>query len=200
MNYMNKQTKSVRKKKTGSGHSALIELARAVGDFIRYWGFRRIHGEIWTHLFLSQTPLSGADLVKKLKVSKALISPAIRQLERYQLITKVASADPRVKKYIAESDYKAVIKSILIKRELPMLSEIQNLFHELQIQTKNDPVTSADINKTRLIELQNFTMQANLLVGALISLKELNDISTLANSSQHNSQNSNNSTSKENGV
>lgn len=190
---MEKQSKSVRTIKNKSSNAALFDLGRAVGDFIRYWGFRRIHGEIWTHLFLSQQPLSGADLVKNLKVSKALISPAIRQLEKYRLIRKVSSEDPREKRYVAESDYLVVIKSVLMQREAPMLSEIQSLFLELQKQTHGDPSQGSKINLNRLYELQNMTLQANFLVAALLSLNEFSDINLLAEALHQNSVNSNKS-------
>jgi DNA-binding transcriptional regulator GbsR (MarR family) len=67
------------------------QLSTFIGHFIRYWGFRNIHGQIWTIVYLSETPLSGAEIVKFLKVSKALVSPALKELEMEGLIKKVES-------------------------------------------------------------------------------------------------------------
>jgi two-component system phosphate regulon sensor histidine kinase PhoR len=43
----------------------LHSLSEQIGDFIQYWGFKKIHGMIWTHLYLSSTPLSAHELIQK---------------------------------------------------------------------------------------------------------------------------------------
>lgn len=52
----------------------LEDLANEVGDFICYWGFKKIHGRLWTHIYLARVPLDAGQLMQRLKVSKALIS------------------------------------------------------------------------------------------------------------------------------
>ena len=52
----------------------LNKLADEVGELVYNWGLKRVHGRIWTHLFLSNRPLDASDLVKRLDISKALIS------------------------------------------------------------------------------------------------------------------------------
>ena len=75
------------------------KLSLSIGNFIRYWGFRRIHGAIWTQVFLSKTPLSCTDLTERLGLSKALISPALEELCHYHLIQVVASPNDKTKLY-----------------------------------------------------------------------------------------------------
>ena len=59
----------------------LQQLSTRIGHFIRYWGFRKIHGEIWSIVYLAKVPLSGIEISRILKVSKALVSPALKELE-----------------------------------------------------------------------------------------------------------------------
>ena len=62
------------------------ELTKLVGLFIQYWGFKKIHGQVWASIFLSKQPIDSTTLVKRLGVSKALVSLAIKDLLHYKVI------------------------------------------------------------------------------------------------------------------
>lgn len=106
--------------------------AGLVGDFIRYWGFRRIHGEIWAVTFLTKEPLSGTDLMKILGVSKALISPALKELEDEGLIVAAQSENSKVKRYQAVEDVSEVIKGVLDRREKVLVERIGSEFSKVK--------------------------------------------------------------------
>lgn len=135
MNYMKKQTEK-----------HLAALSGAVGDFIRYWGFRRIHGEIWTQVYLSEKPLSGVELTERLGVSKALVSPALQELQDYKLIL-VKLEDGKTKRYFANPDVFGVIKEVLQKREMALIEDAQK--HFSKVNASDDP----GLNKERLERL-----------------------------------------------
>lgn len=147
MNYMKKQSSDEKK---------LAQMADTVGDFIRYWGFRRIHGQIWTQVYLSKAALSGADLTKRLSVSKALISPALVELENYGLITS-HQKDKKTKTYQACSDVVGVIKKILAEREQILIATAAHRASELQktVKDENHPLIEHDRLK-RLGEMIEF--------------------------------------------
>lgn len=109
----------------------LLDLSESIGDFIRYWGFRRIHGQIWTQVYLSSIALSGADLAQRLNVSKALISPALQELQDYKLILCQAE-DGKTKRYSANPNVFGVIKEILLEREVKLLTKIEANFQTLK--------------------------------------------------------------------
>ncbi len=110
-------------------------LASDVGDFIRYWGFRRIHGEIWALVYLSEAPLSGTEIVERLQVSKALVSPALKELEDEGLIERVISENSKVKRYAAVDDVEKVIKGVLKRREKVMLEKAWKSYSALPKST-----------------------------------------------------------------
>ena len=147
MNHMEKHSYDAKK---------LARMADAVGDFIRYWGFRRIHGQIWTQVYLSKESLSGADLVKRLSVSKALVSPALVELEDYGLIT-AHYKDKKTKTYQARPDVVGVIKKILAEREQVLIAEAALRISDLSRDVKNDqhPLVEMDRLK-RLSEMIDF--------------------------------------------
>jgi DNA-binding transcriptional regulator GbsR (MarR family) len=155
---------------------ALRELSSSVGDFISYWGFRRIHGEIWALVYLSKTPISGAELVQALKVSKALISPALKQLEDYELIFQVKSEDSRAKLYQANPNFMEVIKKVLTSRELPMLAKVQNKISKLN---HSEP-QKAELNLQRLELLSEMVLQANMALLYLTQLESFGDVLMLS--------------------
>lgn len=153
MNYMGETSRS-------KINTNLIKLSRTIGDFIRYWGFRRIHGQIWTQIFLSQKALSGADLTRSLKVSKALVSPALKELLKHKLIVE-QKLDAKTKAYTANPNVLEVIRKVLTKREAVLIKKAEENFKDLQKSLIDDPLK---INTSRLKELESL-----ISVGSLAS-------------------------------
>ena len=147
----------------------LQALSISVGHFIRYWGFRRIHGAVWTQLYLSQTPLSGAELTKRLLLSKALISPALTELEEYQLIKPIKSENEKTKLYIANDDVENVIKHILRIREKKMLEAVAKNLKNVQ---KTDSANT-DLNTMRLAKLTQMVESAQFMLELILNSGDL---------------------------
>lgn len=142
----------------------LIPLAASVGDFIRYWGFRRIHGQIWTLIYLSSEPLSGAELTKSLKVSKALISPALKELEAYNLIERVESENDKTKRYRANPDIFGVIQQVLISREREILQRVSAQFGILA------NAKTSTLDPARLESLGEMIASANTCINGIVQI------------------------------
>ncbi len=140
----------------------LKRLAGSVGDFIRYWGFRRIHGQIWTVVYLSKNPVSGVELTKILQVSKALVSPALKDLESYRLITRLPG-DLKTKRYTANADVFAVIKNILETREQVLLTKASKHFFDLSGEQ------NLNLEESRVDSLSVMIDSANFLLMSLLS-------------------------------
>lgn len=146
----------------------LIKLSRTIGDFIRYWGFRRIHGQIWTQIFLSQKPLSGAELTRSLNVSKALVSPALKELLKHKLIFE-QKLDAKTKTYTANPNVLGVIRHVLETREAALIKKAEKNFKDLKKSIVNENST---INMTRLKDLESM-----ISVGSMASDFVINNLS-----------------------
>ncbi len=118
-----------------STHPELDEVANRVGEFIQYWGFKKIHGKIWTHLFLSDIPLDATTLVKRLRVSKALVSFSIHDLLDYNVIREVARGRGRTVLYEASPDVTGVILNVLRLRERKMMTHVESSTVQLERST-----------------------------------------------------------------
>ncbi|MDH4468401.1 MAG: hypothetical protein QE271_10105 [Bacteriovoracaceae bacterium] len=163
MNKMKKQSKAQKLNKE------FQELSLSIGNFIRYWGFRRVHGAIWTQLYLSRGPLSCTQLVKNLKLSKALISPALEELCGYKLIEQVPSSNDKMKYYQAVSNVRDVVKSILKAREKMMLDEINKHFSKFLGKNSKNAV----LDHARIQNMQEMILSANMMLEYILSENEV---------------------------
>lgn len=145
---------------------SLNQLAEQIGLFIQYWGFKKIHGQLWTHIYLSANPISALELGKRLEVSKALVSLSIKDLLEYDLILPVESPNKKLKLYIANPDVFTVILEVLKSREAPMLTKIEKTFSALEANYEKNPSVELDSKKVELLG-QMITM-ANLTLQSLI--------------------------------
>lgn len=153
---------------------SLVLLANTVGDFIRYWGFRRIHGELWTLIFLAKKPMSGAELSSALKVSKALVSPALKELEEYKLIFQTDAQDAKTKRYEANPDVFGVIQQILVEREMVILQEARSNYNLLR--ERNDD----SLDSSRLKELGEMINAANGFIKGVAKMDSMKKMKFLA--------------------
>ncbi len=147
--------------------SELDALANHIGYFIEYWGFKKIHGQIWTHIWLSKSPIDATSLVKRLQVSKALVSLAVKDLISYDVIRVHGQGDRRKILLVANPDVQTVISNVLLKRETVMLEQIRAQFektNDLNEQTKTD----LDLDEGKLVSMQIMIQLAQMSLATLI--------------------------------
>ncbi len=142
-------------------------LVDQLGSFIQYWGFKKIHGQIWAHIWLAKNPIDATTLVQRLDVSKALVSLAIKDLLEYDVIRTVNHGDRRRLLLIANEDVQTVIANVLKKRESVMLTAIlksQNSVDALDQKNKD----KFDLDQNRLDQMKIMTTMAEMALSSLI--------------------------------
>lgn len=147
----------------------LRKLSLSIGQFIRYWGFRRIHGAIWTQLYLSNTPLSCTNLATRLGLSKSLISPALEELCNYKLIYELPAPNEKTKIYAATANINEVIQHILKSREAKILQEITEDFSKLSDSSS----TNDSVDQKKVTQLGEMIFSANMMLELMIAQKEI---------------------------
>lgn len=150
----------------------LEKLAEQVGEFIHYWGFKRIHGKIWTHMFLAKKPLDAADLVREMKISKALVSISLRELLDFEVVIEAGKSERGTNLYRTNPDILAVILKVLREREKKMLLEVRNAFEQLAAapQEKRE---ATGVSQKRLAQLASLITNAETSLDSLIALKSV---------------------------
>lgn len=109
-----------------------------VGDFIEYWGFKNVQGRIWAHLYLSKEPLDAAELMKRLDVSKGLISISLKDMLQFQVIEECGKSDRGTVVYHANPNQRQVIFNVLRQRERMMMSRVSTSIRVLDKMPKKD--------------------------------------------------------------
>ncbi len=148
------------------------KLAEQVGEFIHYWGFKRIHGKIWTHLFLAKQPLDAADLVREMKISKALVSISLRELLDFEVVFEAGKSARGTNLYRTNPDILAVILKVLREREKKMLYEVRTAF-ELLGAAPHDQREKAGISPKRITQLSTLIQNAETSLESVIALKSV---------------------------
>ena len=100
-------------------HRRVMEVAEAIGDFIAYWGFKSIHGRVWTVIALRDEPTTQAQVCHLLGVSRASVSTVVSELVGHGLLRAVD--ERRNSPYVAVFDFWPVVADVLRKREWLLL-------------------------------------------------------------------------------
>ena len=145
----------------------LENLADQIGEFIEHWGFKKIHGEIWTHIWLAKDPMDATTLVAHLQVSKALVSLATKDLLQYNVIRIVGKGSRRKILLEANRDIRSVIAKVIINREAQMLESVMG--HCRKTNMMNDKIKrDLDLDEEKLQSLQMFIGIAQIALAAMI--------------------------------
>jgi DNA-binding transcriptional regulator GbsR (MarR family) len=163
----------------------LCELASEVGNFIRYWGFKKIHGKIWTHLYLSKVPLDAGTLMRRLNVSKALMSLSLHDLMDYEVILEAGKSDKGTQLFTANQDVVTVIVNVLKRRERKMLELIQATHKTLKDRLASpaglDPVCAQKLKNLEAMIQEAKVNLDSILELATLDLNSWQDIAQIKN-------------------
>jgi DNA-binding transcriptional regulator GbsR (MarR family) len=147
----------------------LEDLANEVGDFICYWGFKKIHGRLWTHIYLARHPLDAGQMMQRLRVSKALISLSLNDLLKYDVILEAGKSARGTQTYVANPKVLDVILNVVRRRERKLLAQAETS-HRMLCSLSQDSIHRAQIDHSRLEAIGKMIGQAQ---NALLSLLEL---------------------------
>lgn len=156
------------------------KLAESVGEFIKYWGFKEIHGRIWVHIYLARQPITAKELTIRLGVTKGLVSTALSELIAYQVVEKVSLGDARSPGYQSNPDLMQVIYNILRNRELKLTQKIEtNIVALSEVMQEEEPEMSEKLG--RLHEMTSFAVDTlrKLLSNKTISTDRFKTIMRL---------------------
>jgi DNA-binding transcriptional regulator GbsR (MarR family) len=143
------------------------QVCEAVGDFIEYWGFKAIHGRIWTLLTLRHEPMSQVEIADFLQVSRSLVSGAVAELVQHGLVRPLS--DHRNAPYEAVVDIWPTISDVLRDREW-MLIETARLALEGAVE-ELELARSADYDLDRTRFLLSMTEMAQAFLRLLIGIR-----------------------------
>lgn len=148
----------------------LNTLAGLVGEFIQYWGFKRIHGRLWTHLFVSGRPMDAGELIRRLGISKALASMTIKELLAHEVVLPAGRSARGTDLLCANPDTMGVILNVLRRREQLLLGRITTAFDALEAASKNQP--GLENSSERMQELGSLIASARTMLDIVLAFKD----------------------------
>ncbi|MCO4762818.1 MAG: hypothetical protein KC502_14990 [Myxococcales bacterium] len=151
--------------------SRVLRVTESVGEFIEWWGFKSIHGRIWTVLALHHEPMSQVEIARTLGVSRALVSSSIRELVGFRLVS--ATHDGRNAPWEAVIDVWPTISDVLRSREWMMVESarvaLEGAIEEAEIAADLGEEVAWDIDRMRA--LLRLTEAAQSLLKILVALR-----------------------------
>lgn len=148
----------------------LQRVSDGVGQFIQYWGFKAIHGRIWTLLYLSSTPLSAAQVARALKVSKTLLSFSITELLEYSVIQEAGRGVKRTVYFRANPNINSVIANVLQLREKKLIEKIEESVEKLSSSLDQNRATerrALDVSRQQAQKLLELVRAARLVLSSI---------------------------------
>jgi DNA-binding transcriptional regulator GbsR (MarR family) len=150
----------------------LNSLAEKVGEFIQYWGFKKIHGKVWTHIYLSPVPLDAAALMTRLGMSKSLASITLNDLVKHKVIRCCGKGPKDTQVYDANPEVRDVILEILKQREQKMLNDAGA--EQKSLSQVLAAFSDHGLDSNRLASVGRMIAEAQMALSAIIALREIN--------------------------
>ena len=149
----------------------VLQVCDTVGSFIAWWGFKAIHGRVWTLLALRGAPMSQVEISRTLSVSRALVSGAMQELTTYGLVRPVGQG--RTAPYEAVMDVWPVISDVLREREWMMIESARISLEAAveEAEFAQDTGTPSPWSLERMRLLLGLTEMAQTLLKILIKLR-----------------------------
>ena len=153
--------------------AACRRFIEAAGHTTQSFGLGRILGHIFALLYLNPRPLCLDEIVSELGVSKASVSTAVRQLERWSAVRRVWVRGDRKDYYEAETDFHVVIRSGLLtalRKKFgtagDQIGEVEKSLHEMLSATNGEQREEVEKVAERLERAKQFHEKLNSLLSS----------------------------------
>ena len=158
----------------------VVAVCDAVGAYIETWGFRSIHGRVWSLLAMRSAPLAQAEIADILGVSRSLVSLAVSELSTYGLVRAVG--DHRGAPIEACLDVWPTITDVIRSREWMLIERarlaLEAAIAEVEFRQNEGQTTPYDVRRIRLLlgmaDFAQTTLRAILSVRMPASLESFN--------------------------
>jgi HTH-type transcriptional regulator, glycine betaine synthesis regulator len=157
---------------------AVLRAADAVGGLMEFWGFKRNMGRMWCVLYLSDGPLSAADLGQALQLSAGAVSMTLAELVKWGAIKKSWVPGERRDYYEAETSIWKMVSRVFRERELQQIHAAIEAFEQVSAGLGKrrrtaglEEVQQLDFAQERVSGLLDLARIGETLLDAILSGK-----------------------------
>lgn len=115
---------------TARDNEIALRIADTIGGLIELWGFKRPMGRIWAVLYLSERPLSAAELGDRLAMSAGAVSMTVNELLKWGVIKKTWVPGERKDYFEPETSIWKMVSKVYRERELTQIRHAIEVFNE----------------------------------------------------------------------
>ncbi|HKA90931.1 MAG TPA: MarR family transcriptional regulator [Haliangiales bacterium] len=98
-----------------------LRIADTIGGLIEFWGFKRPMGRMWAILYLSEEPMSAAELGERLAMSSGAVSMTVGELIKWGVVKKTWVPGERKDFYAPETSVWKMVSRVFRERELAQI-------------------------------------------------------------------------------
>jgi DNA-binding transcriptional regulator GbsR (MarR family) len=150
-------------------NTQVLEVIEGIGDFIEYWGFKKVHGKIWSLIFLTENPVDANYIMSQLGISKSLVSMSLKDLMAYNVVLEY-SEKMSTQHYVSNPNLSSVIMQVLMGREAKMLMKIKNSCDLMNCLDKK--ALGPHISPARAKKLTKMVRTASAVLKTFFTLKQ----------------------------
>jgi DNA-binding transcriptional regulator GbsR (MarR family) len=105
------------------------------------WGFKRIHGMVWTYIYLQPKPVSAADIREGLGISTGLASMTLADLQHWDVVHRRSPPGERRDFFEAEANIWRPILKVLREREYYQINTALEVLRDVRasLDVKGNP-------------------------------------------------------------
>jgi DNA-binding transcriptional regulator GbsR (MarR family) len=160
----------------------ILQACDTVGRAIELWGFKRVHGMIWTWLYLRPEASSAHDIKEGLGISTGLTSMTLADLAKWGVIHRRTPAGERRELFEAERNIWQPIFRVLREREYHAMGEALDSLRAIASALATQGTASERHAATRLQDLIQLGELAHKTFGrfldlGIIDLRDLRQLS-----------------------
>jgi DNA-binding transcriptional regulator GbsR (MarR family) len=141
-------------------------VAEMIGGLMEFWGFKAVHGRMWTVLYLSPEPLSAAELGERLALSTGAVSMALADLQKWGVVKKAWRPGERRDYYEPETSIWKMVSRVFRERELTTVREAISAF-EAALKTIAQLRPKATAEEKRLLKFIEGRIQSLLSLSRI---------------------------------
>lgn len=158
---------------THSIHPAVLQACEAIGSLMELWGFKRVHGMLWTYIFLQPAPVTANQIREALGISSGLVSMTLADLERWDVVHRRSPRGDRRDYFTAEAEIWKPILRVLREREYAQMLQALETLKQLRMALEQESDDTAQIAASQLGGLIQLGDMALSLFGQFLDLGAL---------------------------
>ncbi len=148
----------------------VLRLSESIGQFINYWGFKNLQGQIWFILYITDQEFSTKEIKEIFNISKALASQLINELLEFNVIERVGSGKHGVDLFKANSNILEAIFLVIKNREMNILDSVLESLNTLEKDLGD--LDLKIIKKARLAKLKKLVRLSQVTINNFLKFQQ----------------------------